>query len=144
VDVVTLLTASELESIRELGESGMTTEFVITRSELVVVDTSSPSYDPSTDYGDDQMGAYTPVDGVDQPIGVTTGWLLSKLVRDFSTGEAQLTTITMQVIRMPVGTDVLPQDVLVQTDTGAEYVVIDTNVDDTWAEWLEANVRRRE
>lgn len=139
-----LVDAIDLEDIRDLGEEGMTTEFTITRSSQVPVDPLDPGYDPSTDYGDDVLGAYTPVTGALQPVGVTTGWLVSKLVTNVSTGQGQLATVDMHILRMPVGVDVKPQDILVSTDTGAEYLVIDTNADDTWPEWFQANVKRRE
>lgn len=140
-----MIDVSALNDIRELGEEGMTAEFVVTRSERdPIVDPTAPGYSPSTDYGDDTSGAYEPVDGALQPVGATTGWLVSRLVSNVSTGQGQVTTVDLHVLRMPWGTDVRPRDVVVSSDTGSEYFVVDTNGDDTWAEWLQANVRRRE
>lgn len=140
-----ILTASELGAIRSLGELGMVTEVTITRSSNVPVDPLAVGYDPSTDYGDDQMSVFTPVSGALQPIGVTSAWFLTTpLASSADTGQGMLTTISHHIIRMPIGTDVKPQDVLVASDTGSEYLVIDTNADDTWPEWLDATVTRRE
>lgn len=136
-----LLDPSELAEIRALGEAGMTETFVIRRASVIT--TSHPSYDPDYDYGDDEL---TDPDPVYQTEDVTTvdGWLVSSLQSNLSTGQAQLAAVDLHVLRLPWGTDVRPSDEAERVANGERYVVIDTNGDDTWAEWLKANVRRRE
>lgn len=139
---MTLLDDAELAAIRELGVSGMTTLFTIRRA--TVITTSSPSYDAAYDYGDDEMTAPDPVYQYGDDTIEVYGWLKSHLVSDPSSGQAQLSTVDLHVLRVPVGTDIRPSDLAERVDSGAQYVVIDTNSDDTWPEWTKANVRRRE
>ena len=135
-----MIDQSDLEDIRELGEEAMVTEFTITRAVPIVPDPSQPGYNASTDYGDDELGTFTPVDGPIQPVGVTAGWFVSRLAPALNTEGQSLSSIQHLEIRMPWGTDVKPQDVLVSSDTGDEYIVVDTNADNAWAEWLVASV----
>jgi hypothetical protein len=138
---MTLLDDDEIAAIRELGESGMTTPFIISRASVIT--TSHPDYDPNYDYGDDML---TEPDPVYQSADVmqVEGWLVSRLVTDLSVGQAMLSDVDLHVLRLPVGTDVRPSDIARRVDTGEEYLVVDTNSDDTWPEWLKAHVRRRE
>lgn len=135
-----LLDDSELAAIRELGESGMTTPFIIKRSSVIT--TSSPEYDPNYDYGDDELSDLDPVYQTD--VLEVNGWLVSRLQNDLSSGQGMLSAVDLHVLRLPWGTDIRPNDVAERVSNGEQYVVIDTNSDDTWAEWLKANVRRRE
>lgn len=138
---MSLLSDEEIAAIRELGESGMNTPFIIRRS--TVVGTSHPSYDLNYDYGDDMLTEPDPVYQTED-VTLVNGWLVSRLVSDSSTGQGQLATVDQHVLRLPVGTDIRPNDVVERQGTGEQYIVTDTNSDDTWPEWLKANVRRRE
>ena len=138
---MTLLTDDEIAAIRELGVSGMTTPFIISRA--AVVTPSHPSYDAAYDYGDDLLTAADPV-YQSEDVATVDGWLVSRLASDLSTGQGQLADVDLHVLRLPVGTDVRPNDVATRQDTMEAYVVIDTNSDDTWPEWTKAHVRRRE
>jgi V8-like Glu-specific endopeptidase len=137
-----LLDDAELTAIRELGESGMTTLFVIKRASVITTD--HVAYDAAYDYGDDELTDFDPVYQTEDEVTQVSGWLVSRLVSDPTTGQGQLATVDLHTLRLPVGTDIRPNDIAARVDNGAEYVVIDTNSDDTWPEWLKANVRRRE
>jgi hypothetical protein len=138
---MTLLDDDEIAAIRELGESGMTTPFIISRASIIT--TSHPDYDPNYDLGDDWLSDPDPVYQSADMMEVN-GWLVSKLVSDLSVGQAQLSDVDLHILRLPVGTDVRPNDIARRVDTNEEYIVIDTNSDDTWPEWLKTHVRRRE
>ena len=138
---MSLLSDSEIGAIRALGESGMTTPFIISRA--TVISTSHPSYDPAYDYGDDLLSAEDPVYQT-EAVTQVNGWLVSRLESDLSTGQAQLSDVDLHILRLPVGTDVRPNDIATRADTSEAYLVIDTNTDDTWPEWTKSHVRRRE
>lgn len=138
---MTLLSDEEIAAIRALGEEGMNEPFIISRANVITL--SSPSYDAAYDYGDDMLDDPDPVY---QTEDVTTvdGWLVTRLVSEPTIGQAQLAVVDTHILRFPWGTDLRPNDIARRVATGEEYVVGDTNGDDTWAEWLKANVRRRE
>lgn len=138
---MSLLTDEEIAAIRELGESGMTTPFIIKRA--TVVATSDPEYDPDYDYGDDLLTDPDPVYQTED-VATVNGWLVSRLASDLSTAQGQLSAVDLHILRLPVGTDIRPNDLAERVGSGEQYVVIDTNSDDTWPEWTKANVRRRE
>lgn len=133
-----IITASELASIRELGESMMTTEVTILRSSVVT--TSSPEYDPAYDYGDDEVTDPEVVEQADE-VETTHGWFVSTLQEQMD-ADIDISTQSQHVVRLPVGTDVRPKDFI--RANGLDYVVIDANEDDTWPEWLKVTVRRSE
>lgn len=136
-----LLSDEEIAAIRELGEQGMTEPFIIARAGVIT--TSSPSYDPDYDYGDDMLTDPDPV-YQSEDVATVDGWLVTRLVSEPTSGQGQLAVVDTHILRFPWGTDLRPNDVARRVATGEEYVVGDTNGDDTWAEWLKANVRRRE
>ena len=135
-----ILSTSELGAIRELGESMMTTQITILRK--TVITTSSAEYDIYYDYGDDD---YTDPEEVEQEEAFeTTGWFVSSLQTQFD-ADIDISTQGLHVVRLAVGTDIRPKDLIRRVDdTEVEYVVIDVNEDDTWPEWIRAMVRRSE
>lgn len=135
-----LISPEELAAIQSLGVLGLDTEVDIYRSGIVTID--SPQYDPQYDYGDDEP---YPV-GVAAAGRVTTAlaWFYSKLQTSISADEGQTGTIDLHEIRFAVGTDVRSRDIVRRTDNAEEYVVVDTNGDDTYQDMLRATARRRE
>jgi len=137
-----ILSAEELDKIRDVGVSMMTTPIKILRSSVITV--SSAEYDAAYDYGDD---AVVDPDVVEQADEVETvyGWFVSRPLQTEFDADIDISTQSIHVVRLPVGTDVRPKDFL-QPVASPElaYLVIDVNEDDTWPEWLKAMVRRSE
>lgn len=137
-----LLSPTALAAIRKIGEGQMTTEVQIIRSTLITVD--SPEYDPEYDYGDDEFEPAEADLYEGQIVGDALAWFVSDLQRNIQSDQGQMTTIDIHTVRLPVGTDVRPQDIIRRVDNGEEFIVIDTNTGDTWAEKMKVSVRRRE
>ena len=133
-----LLSISELGAIRELGETGMTTQFLIRRATVISPD--SLDYDPYEDLGDDTLDP----DGEGAVTGSAYGWFFSRIQQDVTEDSGEIRTIDIHTLRYPVGTDLMPHDVIERIDSGEKYDVIDTNADDTWAEEGKASLRRSE
>lgn len=135
-----LLSATALAAIRRVGEGQFQTEIQIFRGVPLTV--SSPGYDPLYDYGDDDDEEIEPYEG--DTYGTALAWFHSTLQNAMSDEDGQIAPIDLHEIRAAFGTDIRPHDIIRRVDNGDEFVVIDTNGDDTWAEKLKATVRRRE
>lgn len=153
-----LLSVEELAEIRSIGEAMMLTPIMVLRSRNVSI--GSSGYDPQYAYGDDQSrydygdDAVLPIEGfaaspasediVAGADGNLKGWFVSspQTVDEAQTGE--IATINLTLVRLPVGTDIAPHDTLRVIATGTDWLVIDVTNEDTWPEWLKANVRRAE
>jgi hypothetical protein len=119
---------------------------------------SDPGYDANYDYGDSDLTnpVYDYYDGgsssaaVQQPAevldndGTFSVWFLSRLQPDLIAGEAQIGTTSLHVVRAPVGSNILEDDVMRVVESGQEYIVQDTNRDDSWPEMMKMLVRSRE
>lgn len=148
-----LLSTLELSEIRDIGVSMMVTEMVIVRQRVVLV--GDTGYDPVYPYGDDLSSydygddAYfedevTQPDQIEEITGSETivkGWFVPVLAADVA-ADIDLSTITRNIIRFPVGTDIREKDLIRVVSNAAEYLVIDVGDDATWPEWLKVTVRR--
>lgn len=124
---MTLLTASQMASIRSLGEKGMTVDVVITRN-------------LGTDHSDDSNPF-----GASEPAYATTmttvkGWLISSMDRSFDEDGQRIVAIHDFTLRVPVGTVIDTRDQV--TIAGAQYTVMEANTEDTWPEWTEVYLKR--
>lgn len=153
-----ILSAEEMGELRTIGEAMMTSPVMVLRSRLVAVGDSG--YDPQYAYGDDESqydygdDAVQPIEGFSgypEPDDIVAGadgslkaWFVSKLQIDIQNGTGEIATIDEHVVRLPVGTNIRPDDTLRMISSGADYHVVDANDDDTWPEWLKAIVRRAE
>lgn len=137
-----LLSAEALAEIRSIGEGQMVTEVEIFRTTVI----SPESFTDPDDYayGDDEV-ENEEVDEYDEPAGSTRAWFYTPSLQTQNVSvDDQLSTIDIHEVRMPWGTVVLVGDILRRKDNGDQFVVVDTNGADTWAEKLRATVRRRE
>lgn len=143
-----LLEPSELAAIREVGLQGMQTEIQIWRSSVVPENPSAMGYDPTTDYGDDEVTdpvqVNEPEGGIGDLVATTWGWFFSQLQTNVVDASGQLTTLDIHICRIPVGIDVRPADFIIRVDNASRYSVVDTNNDDTWPEEQKVTLRRRE
>ncbi len=124
---MTLLSASELAAVRELGLSGMITPVTI--------------YEISTDLGldedDDPYGSSISTESVGETVN---GWLVGRWATDRGADSGDVDTTTLYRLRLPVGTSIEPGwEVEIG---GHRYNVIDAGTDQTWPEWLNCTVRR--
>lgn len=122
-----LLTDSQMTAIRSLGEQGMTVDVTITRH------VASDSSDESNPFG------------AADPTFTTTsrtvkGWLVSQMDRNFDEDGGRIVAVHDLNLRVPVGTVVDARDRIVIA--GAEYVVMESNSDDTWPEWTEVYLKK--
>lgn len=139
-----LLSATALAAIRSIGEGQMTTEVRILRAAPVVQDPDAPAYDPNYDFGDDDDDVEIYEGGTYGTYGTALAWFYSTVQTANEDADGQLQTVDLHEIRLPIGTDVRVQDIVQRVDNGEQYVVIDTNAGDTWAEKLRVHARRAE
>ena len=116
---MSLLTDSQMASIRSLGEKGMTVDVTITRATTYTADDSNP-------FGDDTLNYETTTTTV-------KGWLLSNMGREFDEDGNRIVAVHDFTLRVPVGTAIDSKDTCVIA--GASYTVMETNTEDTWPEW---------
>lgn len=139
-----LLSATALAQIRKIGEGQMQTLVKILRTTAVVQDADDVGYDPNYDFGDDDVEREIYEGRSEDTYGLALAWFSSTLQSTNEDGDDQIRTIDLHEIRLPVGTDVRVQDIIERVDNGEQWVVIDTNAGDTWAEKLKVHARRAE
>jgi hypothetical protein len=151
-----LLSPAEVAEIQGVARGQFNTPVLIFRPGQIAA--SSPEYNPSYDYGDSGLTdpVYDYFDGgsssaaVEQPDDVLAAdgsfsvWFLSRLQPELIAGESQIGTISLHIVRAPVGSDIVEDDIMRVIDSGQEYVVTDTNKDDSWPEMMKMIVRSRE
>jgi hypothetical protein len=87
------------------------------------------------DYGDDDVRyegdttSGTPIESV--------AWIVNRPSVDAVDNAGMIQTISPGLMRMPVGTPIYPGDMVAVGDE--RFVIIDTNNDDTWPNWLKVN-----
>jgi hypothetical protein len=123
---MTLLTESQMRAIRILGERGMTTPVSIRR--YLGIESAGGYEDPAPTYQTEEQAT------------VVTGWLVSNMGRDFDEDGNRIVAVHDFTLRVPVGTVLDSRDLC--TIGGAEYTVIETNVEDTWPEWTEVYLKK--
>lgn len=131
---MSLLTAAQLASIRDLGKLGMTVTVTIRRF-----------------LGLPNIGSY---DDDDYPTGIEVnetasyevtgtqvqGWLVSNMGRTFDEDGDRIVAVHDFTLRVPVGTVIDSRDLAVIA--GATYTVMETNTEDTWPEWTECYLKK--
>lgn len=117
---MSLLSAAQLRSIQQIGESGMTTPIDIYARKPYSKDSANP-------YGDDIVEYET------TPVSVL-GWVVTKpTTTGLGEGVGQVQALSTHQARVPVGTAVRAGDhVKIE---GEEFVVVDTTKEQTWPEW---------
>lgn len=137
------LDASELAALRELADPYFTTPIEIYRPGTGPVDVAAPGYDPTQDYGDDEI-TFPDAEPGATPVAATTGWFFSTIQTAVDNSSGQVATIDLHQLRLKLGTNIRSQDIVKRLDSGETYVVVDTNAEDTWPDMLRAALRRRE
>jgi len=126
---MTLLTTNQLNAIRSLGEKAMTQDVTIQK---VGREYASDATNP---FGDDDLTT--------APTYASTtvkGWLTSNMGRSFDEDGGRIVAVQDFTLRVPVGTDIEARDIC--TIDGKEYTVVESNVEDGWAEWTECYLKR--
>lgn len=120
---MSLLSASQLTAIQNLGELGMTSAVTI--------------YSIETNTDDDPYGSAS----ITSTTGTTvSGWLVGRWATDRGQGAGDVDTTTMYRLRLPVGTLIEPGW---EVEVGSHrYHVIDAGTDQTWPEWLACTLNR--
>lgn len=122
-----LLSGSELSAFQSDFVGLVMTTPVIIYHQTLVTPVSNDN-----DYGDDDvryMGSTTAGSPVE-----TVAWIVNKPSVDAIDNAGMIQTVSPGIMRMPIGTSVFPGD---RVDVGDEqFVIIDTNNDDTWPNWL--------
>jgi hypothetical protein len=120
-----LLTDRQLGALREVAESGMTTDVQIIRQAMVR--DSSPN-------GDDYITETT--------VTTVKGWLYSTPTPERTVDGGSIITANTYRLFVPVGTDVQNSDVVVVNND--RYTVSDTDHESTWNPMLTVSLRRRD
>ena len=125
---MSLLTDSQLSAVRKLGELGMRTSVTIRSVNAYAADDANP-------FGDDDLevaGAYQDT--------TVNGWLLSNMGREFEEDGGRIVAIHDYTLRVPVGTVIKERDLVFINSV--QYTVVETNKEDSWAEWTECFIKR--
>lgn len=125
---MSLLSATQLAAIRSYGVLGMTTDVTIRTIGAYAADDTNP-------FGDDDLTvgeAYADV--------TVKGWVIANMGRDFEEDGSRIVAVHDLTLRVPVGTAIKERD-RVFID-GTEYVVAESNTEDTWPEWTECYIKR--
>lgn len=121
-----MISQQQLRYIQSLGEKWMQTTVVIHHKQPA-------AQDPSNPYGDGTVIHETTTTTV-------KGWLVPFLGKSLDVQQAQVMSVGDFKLRVPVGTDVEPEDYVVIA--GQRYTVIDSGIEQTWPEWLTVALRR--
>ncbi len=126
------LTPNQLERVRDVALLGMITPVVIERR--------TPSSPPlGGDYGDDFVEF--PETNQSRRTDIKA-WVYSTPTPEQSVDTGQIITVNTYRMFVPVGTDVLPGDIVhVGTD---DYTVSDTTGESSWLPLLTVSLRKRE
>lgn len=142
------LDPSELAAIQALAFPYFVSPVNIYRPSLVPEDPDAPGYDPATDYGDDEWDA--PQGSPETLIGTALGWLFAEPEMNTLDGGGQIAAINAHELRVPVGTDVRPHDIVEVGEAfaasaagGDRWTVIDSNNETTWPDMMRVGLRRR-
>ena len=114
-----LLTDAQMANLQALGELGMTTT-------AEIYSRSAQAKDPSSPYGDDDVGYATNAT-------VVKAWLVTKPTQELEAGEGQVRALATHQLRVPVGTSVKTGDHV--KVNGVEFVVTDATTEQTWPNW---------
>lgn len=93
------------------------------------------------DYGDDEVDFIEPEEHSEAFIGLFKAWVVSKLDYAVNVGDGTVAMVHDQVIRVPVGSDIRPRDIVILKGTNERRSVFDTNTEDTHPEWMKVYVR---
>ena len=142
--------ADELRAFQEFAEPFFNTPIQIFRPPLAGEAWPTPDvgYIPMYDFGDDEYvdpaiesDTTYPIAGGD---GKLKAWFFSHLQQNETDDSGQIATIDIHEIRLPIGTDLRPQDTVRSTSSREDYVCVDTNAEDSYPDMLRAILRRRE
>jgi hypothetical protein len=144
--------ADELRAFQEFAEPFFNTPIQIFRPLLAGEAWTSPTppadYVPEYDFGDDEYvdpaiesDTTYPIAGGD---GKLKAWFFSHLQQSVTDDSGQVATIDIHEIRLPIGTDLRPQDTVRSASSREDYVCVDTNAEDSYPDMLRAVLRRRE
>lgn len=115
-----LLSYAQMEAIRGYGERAMITDVTFTRMLPYAADPNNP-------FGDGEVAYETHT--------VTTkGWVLNYMRRDFDEVGNRVVSVHDMTVRVPHYIDVEPKDLATIGDT--QYTVVESNNEDSWAEWI--------
>jgi hypothetical protein len=92
------------------------------------------------DYGDDEVDFIEPELHTEAFVGRFPAWVVSKLDYAMQTNGA-VVMVHDHVVRVPVGSDIRPRDIVIIQSVGERRVVFDTNAEDTHPEWMKVYVR---
>ena len=141
----------ELRAFQDFASPFLVTPVEIFRAAVAGEGWASPEpagYNSAYDYGDDELAGGDAEDPGTYPIaggdGKLLAWFFSHLQSDVSDDSGQMGTIDIHEVRLPIGTNILSQDLLRNRESGDIYVVVDANNDDSFPDMLRANLRRRE
>jgi hypothetical protein len=121
-----LLTDAQLAGIRSYGERGMTVDVTFTRMMPYAADPDNP-------FGDGDI-AYEPTSFT------VKGWIINVMHRELEEDANRIVAIHDVTLRVPVGSDIETRDLA--TIGGVQYTVMETNNEDTWAEWTTCYLKR--
>jgi len=115
-----LLTYAQMEGIRGYGERAMITDITFTRMLPYEADANNP-------FGDGEVAYST------QTVA-TKAWVLNYMHRELEEVASRVVAIHDMTVRVPHYIDVEPRDIATIGDR--QYTVMETNNEDSWAEWI--------
>jgi len=124
-----LLTDSQMNAIRKIGESAMTKTVTIRKVGRTY------SADSGNPFGDDDLTVAPSYEDT-----VTKAWIISVMGRSFDVDGGRSVAVHDLTMRVPIGTDIEHRDIVIID--GVEWVCTEANPEDTWNEWVEAYLKR--
>lgn len=131
-------------AIREVGESFMDDDEIAVYRYADDVQTWEQDLAAQYDFGDDEVDFIEPEATPEAYLATYKAWVVSKLDFTMRQGDGQAVMIHDHVIRVPVGSDIRPRDIVILLGVGERRVVFDTNTEDTHAEWMKVFSRGTE
>lgn len=129
------LTENQMERVRDVALLGMVTPVVIERRAEAPIPAGG-------DYGDDFI-SYTQTSETKR--SEVNGWFYSTPTPVQEVDSGQIITINTYRLFLPVGTDVLPGDLIhVAVNPTGDYVVSDTTAEGSWLPLLTCSLRKKE
>jgi hypothetical protein len=129
-----------MAGIREVGEAFMEDDAIEVYRYSENTRTWEEDLAEQYDYGDDEVDFVEPELHTEAFVDRFPAWVVTKLDYQVQTNGAMV-LVNDHVIRVPVGSDIRPRDIVILQSSGERRVVFKTNAEDTHPEWMKVYSR---